>query len=72
MQPIWSPWRMNYIMNHERTADCIFCKALRQPDGPENLIVFRGKEAFVILNRFPYASGHIMVVTFQHSAGLNL
>jgi ATP adenylyltransferase len=70
MEPIWSPWRMNYIMNPERTADCIFCKALHETDGPENLVVYRGKAAFVMLNRFPYTSGHVMVIPYQHTPGL--
>ena len=71
MQTIWSPWRMNYIMNHERAADCIFCKALCEIDCPENLVVFRGKTAFVILNRYPYTSGHLLIVPFQHVPDLD-
>jgi len=49
---------------------CIFCKAQSQPDGPENLIVYRGPRAFVILNLYPYTSGHLMVVPFDHQADL--
>jgi ATP adenylyltransferase len=45
---------------------CIFCNALQKPDGVENLIVFRSEHAFVILNRYPYTSGHVMVVPFAH------
>lgn len=71
MDHIWSPWRMNYIMNHERAADCIFCKALTVQDGPENLVVFRGEFVFVILNRYPYTSGHVMVVPVQHTDTLD-
>lgn len=72
MNPIWSPWRMNYIMNHERAADCIFCKALTGPDEPDNLVVYRGESAFVILNRYPYTSGHVMVVPVQHTDALEV
>jgi len=57
---------MKYIMNHEHKVDCIFCSALEQEDSPENLIVYRGKLSFVILNRFPYTSGHLMVVPMAH------
>jgi ATP adenylyltransferase len=69
---IWSPWRMKYIENHEKKAGCVFCLALEQEDGPENLILFRARHAFIILNRFPYTTGHLMVVPFAHQPGLDL
>ncbi len=55
-------------MHHEPSTDCIFCAAAAQNDGLENLIVFRGSTCFVILNRFPYTSGHLMIVPFAHEA----
>jgi len=67
---LWSPWRMKYIQNHRRDTACIFCLAAAQADSPENLIVKRGEFVFVILNRFPYTSGHLMVVPYQHTANL--
>jgi ATP adenylyltransferase len=69
MKHIWSPWRMKYIENSKEDG-CIFCHLPEKKDGPENLIVHRGKLAFVILNRYPYTSGHIMVVPFAHKANL--
>lgn len=57
-------------MSQHREAECIFCKAIQQDDGPDNLIVFRGALAYVILNRYPYTSGHVMVVPYEHSASL--
>ena len=51
---------------------CIFCNGLKQSDGPDNLIVFRGLNAFVMLNRFPYTSGHLMVVPYEHQPSLDL
>jgi ATP adenylyltransferase len=53
-------------MNTDRTSECIFCKAIREEDGPENLIVLRREKAFVILNRFPYTTAHMMVVPYAH------
>ena len=49
-----------------KTEDCVFCRAIKQADGPENLIVWRGKFNIIILNLFPYTSGHAMVVPYEH------
>ncbi|MGC8856928.1 MAG: HIT family protein [Anaerolineae bacterium] len=61
---------MTYIENHTKEEGCIFCKAVSMPDGPENLIAYRGQLAYVILNRYPYTSGHVMVVPYQHQSTL--
>jgi ATP adenylyltransferase len=61
---------MTYIEQHDKEEGCVFCLAQNQPDGPENLIAYRGQRAFVILNMFPYTSGHVMVVPFEHKATL--
>lgn len=69
MKYIWSPWRMKFILNHSRNKEgCIFCNLLVQKDGPENLIVHRGIKTFVLLNRYPYTTGHAMVIPFDHTA----
>lgn len=70
MENLWSPWRMKYITDNGKPGECIFCSYPKMKDGAENLIVHRGKAAFVILNRYPYTSGHIMVVPFQHVASI--
>jgi ATP adenylyltransferase len=74
MDYVWSPWRYKYISeaNDEKHAECIFCEALARNDDAAALIVYRGKKAFVILNRFPYTSGHVMIVPYAHVAELVL
>ena len=61
---------MEYIENSNKEAGCIFCNAQAKEDSAENLIAFRGERAYVILNRYPYTSGHLMVVPFEHRAHL--
>ncbi len=54
------------MVKNEKHPGCVFCNALRQQDGPENLIVTRGKLSFVILNLYPYTSGHLMILPLEH------
>ena len=61
---------MTYIQKHKDEEGCVFCDALNSPDGPENLILYRGQWAFIILNRYPYTSGHLMVVSYDHKSSL--
>ena len=61
---------MTYLENHEKENGCVFCNAQAKTDGADNLIAFRGQRAYVILNRFPYTSGHLMVVPFEHKPNL--
>jgi ATP adenylyltransferase len=61
---------MTYIENANKESGCVFCKAQSKEDSPENLIILRGQLAYVILNRYPYTSGHVMVVPFAHKPNL--
>ena len=70
MNHLWSPWRMKYIEKREKVESCVFCNAQSKADSAENLIAFRGKLAYVILNLYPYTSGHLMVVPFEHKPNL--
>ncbi|MGB7844744.1 MAG: HIT domain-containing protein [Candidatus Acidiferrum sp.] len=74
MDYLWTPWRYQYMVQvtQGRQPDCIFCDAIERNRDEETLIVYRGKKAFVILNRFPYTSGHVMIVPYAHVAELNL
>lgn len=72
MNYLFSPWRMKYIINHAKETGCIFCNALAAHADKERLIVYRGQHAFVLLNKFPYTSGHLMVAPQQHCADLEV
>jgi ATP adenylyltransferase len=74
MDYLWTPWRFQYMaqVTSSKQPDCIFCDAVASDRDEESLIVRRGKKMFVILNRYPYTSGHVMVVPYAHVAELNL
>lgn len=74
MDYLWTPWRYQYMAQAAagKQPECVFCDALRRKDDAETLIAHRGKRAFVILNRFPYTSGHVMIVPYAHVAELRL
>jgi len=64
---LWAPWRLAYIKAPSEPG-CIFCAKPAADRDEEHLIVARGRHAFVILNRFPYSSGHVMVIPYRHTA----
>lgn len=70
MDYIWTPWRMKYIQENHNAKGCIFCLAAAAEDGLENLVFQRGEGVFMILNRYPYTSGHIMCVPYHHVSRL--
>jgi ATP adenylyltransferase len=65
VRQLWAPWRLEYIQGADEGGGCIFCRAL-QADDETGLVVHRGERAFVLLNKFPYASGHLMVAPSRH------
>ena len=70
MRHLWASWRMKYIQHGSKASGCVFCNALAEHDSAENLIVMRGKYAFVILNKYPYTSGHVLITSIDHKTSL--
>lgn len=70
MDYVWAPWRMPYIEDESEQDGCVFCRLLELEDGPENLILARGERVFVMLNRYPYTNGHLMIVPFEHTPSI--
>jgi ATP adenylyltransferase len=69
MRRLWAPWRLEYIQEADAGSECIFCRAGTAADD-SSLVVHRGDRAVVLLNRFPYASGHLMVAPLRHTGDL--
>ena len=65
---IWAPWRLRYVSNAGKQDDCVFCVKPDEGDDREALIVHRGERCYVILNLYPYTSGHLMVAPYQHTS----
>jgi len=70
MDYLWTPWRYQYVTQSGDATVCVFCTAAQSQDDAKTLVVHRGTHNFVILNRYPYTSGHVMVVPYQHVASL--
>jgi ATP adenylyltransferase len=71
MSHLWTPWRSKYIQEHKASSGCIFCAAAAGEDDKEALVLFRGERNFIILNRYPYTSGHLMIAPYAHVSRLN-
>ncbi len=65
MDYVWTPWRYAYISTASQVEGCVFCELPKKSD-EDALIVHRAQHCFIILNAFPYTSGHVMVVPFAH------
>jgi len=65
MKRLWSPWRIEYILS-EKPEGCIFCDKVLEEADSSNLILFRGEHCFVMMNRYPYNIGHLMVAPYDH------
>ncbi|MBL0060194.1 MAG: HIT domain-containing protein [bacterium] len=70
MDRLWAPWRMSYILDtvkQEQPEGCVFCRMVEESVDAKNLILIRGKHSFVVMNLFPYNSGHLMVIPKRHT-----
>ncbi len=65
-RPLWAPWRLEYVGEAGNQGGCVFCAEAAGELGADSLLVARGEHAFVLLNKFPYSSGHLMVATVRH------
>jgi len=73
MKKLWAPWRMAYIQNIDTDEDegCIFCTKPKACTDRENLILHRGATCFIIMNKYPYNNGHLMIVPYTHTSSLD-
>ena len=69
MQVLWAPWRMDYILGPKPDC-CVLCLPEHRAEDADRLVLHRGKYAFVIMNKYPYNNGHLMVAPLRHSADL--
>jgi ATP adenylyltransferase len=74
LEHLWSPWRLDYITGPKDKSTCVFCRHAEEtrtsPDNPDSLVLATGLHAYVVLNRYPYNNGHLMVVPYQHTSTL--
>ena len=67
---LWAPWRMRYVQGERMEEGCIFCLAAESGDDEARLVLHRGERCLVMLNAFPYNSGHLMVSPLRHVASI--
>lgn len=65
MEVLWAPWRIDYILG-PKPDSCVFCLPEHTDEDRDRLILYRGRQNFVIMNKFPYNNGHIMVTPYRH------
>lgn len=66
---IWAPWRIEYILG-DKEEECFLCRMFAEKNDRENLLLKRGKTCAVVMNRYPYTGGHLMVTPYRHLAHL--
>jgi ATP adenylyltransferase len=70
MDHLWSPWRYNYVSTADSVPQdqksCLFCRVAASADDAQNLVVLRAERSFVLLNRYPYSTGHVLIAPYAH------
>jgi ATP adenylyltransferase len=72
MDYLWSPWRYRYVSQADKATRCVFCETVEAPRSRdrENLVLYRARSNFILLNLYPYTSGHSMIIPYAHVASL--
>ena len=70
MKVLWAPWRMDYILSDEKEGGCIFCPGDNRDQDEDRLILHANSRTIVLMNRFPYINGHLLVAPVRHIPGL--
>jgi ATP adenylyltransferase len=74
MKRLFSPWRSVYIesfQDKKKSRGCLFCRIAKEQDDKKNFILWRGENCYVVMNKYPYNSGHLMVVPYQHVSAID-
>lgn len=66
MDRLWNPWRYQYVTATKKETGCVFCRLANESNDEENFILYRGKYSYIVLNIFPYNSGHLLIIPFVH------
>jgi ATP adenylyltransferase len=69
MENLWAAWRRDFILGPKESG-CVFCKRAKARNDHENLVLFRGKRVFVIMNKYPYNGGHLLIVPYSHKSDI--
>ena len=70
MKRIWAPWRIEYILEPKNNDECFICQIKKEKKDKENLILYRGKNAIVLINKYPYIAGHLMIAPNKHTSNM--
>ena len=71
MDVLWAPWRMEYILSDQKSSECIFCPGTDRTNDPDRLILWVGDLTMVMMNRYPYNNGHLLVAPVRHVSSLD-